>query len=57
MWKDGTARDWRGFTEDGDMGPTRGILSPAIIKEIAATPPDGSHWFWVSKDGELSSSH
>ena len=54
VWKDGAARTWQGFTEDGDMGPTRGILSLAIIKEIAATSPEASHWFWVSQHGTIS---
>jgi hypothetical protein len=55
VWKAGAARDWGGFTENGDLGPMRGILSLAIIKEVAAASPDASRWFWVSRDGTLSS--
>jgi hypothetical protein len=64
MWKDGTARDWEGFTEHGEDGPTRGILSQAIVEEIAAASTreavllgkeEKQHWFWVSQNGTPSS--
>jgi hypothetical protein len=55
VWKVGTARDWQGFTQHGDWGPTRGILSLAIVDGIVAAPtPEASHWFWVSQNGTLS---
>lgn len=63
VWKDGTARDWRGFGQRGYMGPTRGILSQATVKAIATASTPGtsvlgsgiqaSHWFWVSPNGTL----
>jgi hypothetical protein len=63
VWKDGTTPEWRGFTQNGHTGPTRGILSRAIIKAIATASTPGTslgtgiqpnHWFWVSQHGILS---
>jgi hypothetical protein len=63
VWKDGTTPEWRGFTQNGHTGPTRGILSRAIIKAIATASTPGTslgtgiqpnHWFWVSQHGVLS---
>jgi hypothetical protein len=65
VWKDGTAREWRGFAQPGYMAPTRGILSQAIVRAIATASTPGTsdlgtgiqpnHWFWVSRNGTLSS--
>jgi hypothetical protein len=64
VWKNGTAGEWTGFTQTGSIGPTRGILSRAVIKAIATASTPGvslgtgiqpSRWFWVSRNGTLSS--
>jgi hypothetical protein len=63
VWKDGSAGEWTGFTQHGNTGPTRGILSRAIIEAIATASTPGTslgtgtqpnHWFWVSQHGTLS---